>query len=107
MALDAFITIEIESFVVALLFRFDAQVPEGFWSRFWPFALFAAVVLVVLLFVDGAYREATPRVVIIATATSVVIATGALLLANVGMDFVWARPVPPSVILLGGVLALV
>lgn len=61
----------------------------------------------VLLFVDGAYREATSRVVIIATATSVMIATGALVLVNVGMDFLWARPVPPSVILVGGVLTFV
>ena len=45
--------------------------------------------------------------VIIATATSAIIATGALVLVNVGMDFVWARPVPPTVILVGGVLALV
>lgn len=105
MVLDAFITIE--SMLVALLFRFEGMVPGEFWNRFWPFALFAAVVFVVLLLMGGAYRGATPRVVIIATATSAMIATGALVLANVGIDFVWARPVPSSVILVGGVLALV
>lgn len=104
-ALDAFITIE--SLFVATLFRFEGMVPEEFWLRFWPFAAFSVVVFVVLLLVGGSYRRATSRVVIIATATSVMITTGALVLVNVGMDFVWARPVPPSVILLGGVLALV
>ena len=105
MALDAVITIE--SLFVALLFQFDAQVPGAFWVRFWPFAAFSAVVFLVLLFVGGAYRGTTSRVVIIATATSVMIATGALVLVNVGMDFLWARPVPPSVILFGGVFAFV
>jgi FlaA1/EpsC-like NDP-sugar epimerase len=104
MSLDAFITIQ--SMLVALLFRFDVQVPGAFWTRFWPFALFAAVVFVVLLFVGGTYRGATPRVVI-ATALIVVIATGVMVLVNLGTASVWARPVPPSVILLGGVLALV
>jgi hypothetical protein len=104
-ALDVLVTIE--SMLVALLFRFEGMVPKEFWNRFWAFAAFSVVVFVVLLLVGGAYRGATSRVVIIATATSVMIATGALLLANVGMDFVWARPVPPTVILLGGVLALV
>ena len=105
MALDAFITIE--SLFVALLFRFDAQVPGAFWARVWPFAAFSAVVFLVLLFAGGAYRGTTSRVVIIATATSVIIVTGALLLVNVGMDFLWARTVPPSVILFGGVPAFV
>jgi len=105
MVLDASITIE--SLFVALLFRFDAQVPGAFWTRFWPFAALSAVVFVALLFVGGAYRGTTSRVVIIATATSVMIATGALVLVNVGMDFLWARPVPPTVILLGGVIAFV
>ena len=104
-ALDVLVTIE--SMLVALLFRFEGMVPKEFWNRFWAFAAFSVVVFVVLLLVGGAYRGATSQVVIIATATSVMIATGALLLANVGMDFVWARPVPPTVILLGGVLALV
>jgi FlaA1/EpsC-like NDP-sugar epimerase len=105
MALDALVTIE--SMLVALLFRFEGMVPGEFWTRFWPFAAFSAVVFVVLLLVGGAYRGTTSRVVIIATATSVMIATGALVLVNLGMDFVWARPVPISVILLGGVLDFV
>lgn len=106
MVLDAFITVE--SMLVALLFRFEGMVPGEFWTRFWLFALFAAAVFVALLFMGGAYdRGTTSRVVIIATATSVTIATGALLLTNVGVDFVWARLIPPTVILLGGVLALV
>ena len=104
-ALDVLVTIE--SMLVALLFRFEGMVPEEFWSRFWPFAAFSVVVFVVLLLVGGAYRGTIRRVVVIATATSVMIATGVLVLVNVGMDLVWARPVPTSVILLGGVLALV
>jgi FlaA1/EpsC-like NDP-sugar epimerase len=104
-ALDVLVTIE--SMLVALLFRFEGMVPEEFWNRYWQFAAFSVVVFVVLLLVGGAYRGTTSRVVIIATATSVMIATGALVLVNVGMDYLWARPVPPSVILLGGVLAFV
>ena len=105
MALDAFIAIE--SLFVALLFRFDAQVPGAFWTRFWQFAAFSAVVFVVLLFLGGAYRVTTSREVATATATSVVIATGVLVLVNLGIALVRTRPVPPTVILVGGILALV
>ena len=44
---------------------------------------------------------------VIATVLIAVIATVALLLANLGTALVWVRPMPPSVILLGGLLALV
>ena len=102
--LDALVTIE--SMLVATLFRFDGMVPEGYWNRSLLFALFAAVVFVILLLVGGAYRVATLRVVI-ATALIAVIATGVLVLVNLGTASVWARPAPPTVILFGGVLALV
>jgi hypothetical protein len=105
MVLDALVTIK--SMLVAVLFRFEVMVPEGYWNRSLLFALFAAVVLVVLLIVGGAYGRGASREVATATATSAMIATGVLILANLGMTLVWTRPVPPSVILVGGMLALV
>ncbi|HEV8044638.1 MAG TPA: hypothetical protein VGP38_05615, partial [Rubrobacter sp.] len=54
MVVDALIVLE--SLVVALLFRFGGAVPPDFWTRFWPFAVFSAVVFVVLLFEGGVYR---------------------------------------------------
>jgi hypothetical protein len=38
MLVDALIVIE--SFAVALLFRFAGEVPGEFWRWFWPFAIF-------------------------------------------------------------------
>jgi len=102
MALDTLIIIE--ALFVALLFRFEGMVPGEFWNRFWLFAAFSVVVFVVLLLVGGAYRGTTSRVVIIATATSAMIATGALVLVNLAIALVLARPVPPTVILFGGIL---
>jgi hypothetical protein len=41
MFVDAVIVIE--SFAVALLFRFNGNVEWEFWRTFWPFAIFAAL----------------------------------------------------------------
>ncbi|MDQ4148235.1 MAG: hypothetical protein M3120_11295, partial [Pseudomonadota bacterium] len=49
--------IVLESFVIALLFRFDASVPREYWASFWPFAAFSVVVFVALLFQSGVYRN--------------------------------------------------
>jgi hypothetical protein len=86
--------IVLESFVVALLFRFDAQVPEEFWIRFWPFALVSVMVFVVLLQRLG-------------LVSAVLLAAGILVIANAGIDFIRSRPVPLSVILTGAVFTLV
>ena len=66
MVLDVLVTIE--SMLVAVLFRFEGMVPEGYWNRSLLFALFAAVVLVVLLIVGGAYGRGASREVASATA---------------------------------------
>jgi hypothetical protein len=55
MMVDA--AIVIESFAVALLFRFWGFVPPGFWSTFWVFAVFAALAFVLLLYVSGVYQS--------------------------------------------------
>ena len=108
MVVDAIIVLE--SFVVALLFRFDAQVPEGFWNRFWPFAAFSAVVFVVLLFESGVYRNVLRYTGVyqgVRVASATMFAAGILIIANLGADLLWSRPVPLSVILVGAVLAFV
>ena len=108
MLVDAVIVLE--SFVVALLFRFDAQVPEEFWNRFWPFAVFSAVVFVVLLFESGVYRNVLRYTGVyqgVRVASATMFAAGILIIANLGTDLVWSRPVPLSVILVGAVLAFV
>jgi FlaA1/EpsC-like NDP-sugar epimerase len=108
MVVDAIIVLE--SFVVALLFRFDAQVPEEFWTRFWPFAAFSAVVFVVLLFESGVYRNVLRYTGVyqgVRVASATMFAAGILIVANLGADLVWSRPVPLSVILVGAVLAFV
>src|ERR687894_2543315 len=55
MLVDA--AIVIESFAVALLFRFAGNVAPEFWSTFWPFAIFAALAFVLLLCQSGAYQS--------------------------------------------------
>lgn len=84
----------LESFLLAMLYRFDGMVPEDYWYRFWPFALVSVVVFVVLL----------QRVGVV---SAVLLAAGILAIANAGIDFMWLRPVPLSVILTGALLALV
>lgn len=102
--------IVLESFVIALLFRFDASVPREYWASFWPFAAFSVVVFVALLFQSGVYRNVLRYTGVyqglrIASATAV--AAGVLLIANLGAEQVWGRPVPLSVVLVGAVLAFV
>ena len=53
MLVDA--AIVMESFAVALLFRFNGSVPKDFWATFWPFAIFAALAFVLLLNESGVY----------------------------------------------------
>jgi hypothetical protein len=55
MVVDA--TIVIESFAVALLFRFEGDVLSPFWGTFWPFAIFAALAFVLLLYWSGVYQS--------------------------------------------------
>src|SRR5918998_3794089 len=55
MLVDA--AIVIESFAVALLFRFNGQEMALFWTTFWPFAIFAALAFVLLLYESGLYQS--------------------------------------------------
>ncbi len=55
MVVDAVIVIE--SFAVALLFRFAGNMPPLLWGTFWPFAIFAALVFLLLLYQSGVYQS--------------------------------------------------
>src|ERR671915_2239515 len=111
MLVDA--AIVIESFAVALLFRFNGSVPEAFWSTFWPFAIFAALAFVLLLNESGVYQSILRYTGIyqgvrVASATS--IAAGGLFIADFavgpyGFDIMNVNPIPLGVILVGAPLA--
>src|SRR5918993_4023241 len=113
MLVDA--AIVIESFAVALLFRFAGNVDPAFWSMFWPFAIFAALAFVLLLNESGVYQSILRYTGIyqgVRVASATAIAAGGLFIADfaVGpyglgvMDF---NPIPLGVILMGSVLAYV
>jgi FlaA1/EpsC-like NDP-sugar epimerase len=111
MMVDA--AIVIESFVVALLFRFDGNIELPFRISFWPFVLASAILFVLLLRANGVYQSILRYTGIyqgvrIASATS--IATGILFLADFvigpdGLALMAYNPVPLSVVLMGAVLA--
>ncbi len=115
MLVDALIVIE--SFAVALLFRFAGKVPGDFWLMFWPFALFSALAFVLLLNVNRVYqsipRQAEPGLyqdVRVLSATA--IAAGGLFLAvfsvgPFGFGITRVDIVPLSVPLVGSVFAYV
>jgi FlaA1/EpsC-like NDP-sugar epimerase len=109
MVVDALIVLE--SLVVALLFRFGGSVPQDFWTRFWPFAVFSAVVFVALLFESGVYRNVLRYTGVyqgVRVGSATMFALGVLTVVNLGVGTVWAQPVPQGgVILFGGVLAFV
>jgi FlaA1/EpsC-like NDP-sugar epimerase len=113
MLVDA--AIVIESFAVALLFRFAGNVDPAFWQMFWPFAIFAALAFVLLLNESGVYQSILRYTGIyqgVRVASATAIAAGGLFIADfaVGpygigiMDF---NPIPLGVILMGSVLAYV
>jgi uncharacterized membrane protein len=124
MLVDA--AIVMESFAVALLFRFNGHVPSEFWSTFWVFAVFAALAFVVLLYQSGVYQSTlryrgiyqdvseapTEEALVVPrwmfrVASAASIATGGLFIAGfaVGAFVLGLRPVPLSVILIGALLA--
>jgi FlaA1/EpsC-like NDP-sugar epimerase len=109
MVVDALIVLE--SFVVALLFRFDGAVPAEYWSSFWPFAALSAVVFVALLLEGGVYRNVLRYTGVyqgLRVASATAVAAGVLLVADLGAELAWGvRPVPLSVLFVGAVLALV
>src|SRR5918998_3504974 len=103
--------IVVESFAVALLFRFAGNVDPTFWRMFWPFAIFAALAFVLLLNESGVYQSILRYTGIyqgvrVASATS--IAAGGLFIADFAVgEILGLRPVPLSVVLAGAVLAYV
>src|SRR5918995_5001995 len=83
MLVDA--AIVVESFAVALLFRFNGVVADAFWNMFWLFAVFAALAFVLLLHESGVYQSILRYTGIyqgvrVASATS--IAAGGLFIAD-------------------------
>src|ERR687893_453702 len=109
MLVDA--AIVIESFAVALLFRFNGEVDPAFWNMFWIFAIFAALAFVLLLNESGVYQSILRYTGIyqgVRGAGATAIAAGGLFIADFAAgELLGLRPVPLSVILAGAVLAYV
>ncbi len=113
MLVDAIIVLE--SFAVALLFRFDGDVEGKFWPTFWPFALFSALVFVALLRESGVYQSILRYTGIyqgVRVASATAIAAGILFIlvfavGPEGLGFLDHNPTPLSVVLVGSVLAYV
>ena len=113
MLVDA--AIVMESFAVALLFRFNGDVPGDFWSMFWPFAVFSALAFVLLLNESGVYQSILRYTGIyqgVRVASATAIAVGGLFITVFavgpgGFGFMDYNPVPLSVPLVGSVLAYV
>jgi len=107
MLVDAVIVME--SFAVALLFRFDGNVKNEWWGTFWPSAIVAAVVFVLLLRWSGIYESILRYTGIyqgirVASATS--ISTGLLLILDfVAGEILGPRPLPLTVVVVGAALA--
>src|SRR5829696_6527737 len=102
--------IVLESFVVAMLLRFDAQVPPRFWDRFWPFVAFSMFVFVTLLFKSGAYRNVlryTGMYMGVRVASAAAMAIGVLAIADLITKAIWIQSVPISVVMIGAVFAFV
>ena len=110
MLVDALIVME--SFAVALLFRFDGRVPEVYWFMFWPFAIFAALSFVLLLNASGVYQSILRYTGIyqgVRVLSATALAAGGLFIADVaaGEIFRVLRPVPLGVVVVGSILAYV
>ena len=109
MLVDA--AIVIESFAVALLFRFAGDVDPEFWKTFWPFAIFAALAFVLLLNESGVYQSILRYTGIyqgVRVASATALAAGGLFIADFAVgEIVGLRPVPLSVVLAGAVLAYI
>jgi FlaA1/EpsC-like NDP-sugar epimerase len=105
--------IVIESFAIALLFRFNGNVVPPFWNTFWPFAIFAALAFVLLLNESGVYQSILRYTGIyqsVRVASATAIAAGGLFITAFavgpeGLGITTFHPVPLSVILAGAVLA--
>jgi FlaA1/EpsC-like NDP-sugar epimerase len=105
----------LESFLLAMLFRFDGSVPEEWWDSFWLFGALSAVVFIALLFESGVYRSVLRYTGVyqgVRVASATFIATGVLLVMSFavgpdGFGVLSLNPVPLGVVLIGAVLAYV
>jgi FlaA1/EpsC-like NDP-sugar epimerase len=103
----------IESFTVALLFRFNGDVNQPFWGTFWPFAIFAALAFVLLLNESGVYQSILRYTGIyqgVRVLSATALAAGGLFIVTFvlgpeGLGVLALNPVPLSVILVGSILA--
>src|SRR5215218_9589737 len=113
MLVDALIVIE--SFAVALLFRFNGNVHPDIWRMFWPFAIFSALAFVLLLNGNRVYQSMLRYTGIyqgVRVLSATAIAAGGLFLTVFcvgpgGFGIMKFNPVPLSVPLMGSVLAYV
>jgi hypothetical protein len=118
MLVDALIVME--SFAVALLFRFNGEVPYGFWRTFWVFAVFSALAFVLLLNWNGVYQSVESPAELheqgpcldVRVLSATAMAAGGLFIAvfaigPFGFGIMKFNPVPLSVPLMGSVLAYV
>ena len=85
MLVDA--AIVMESFAVALIFRFNGDIDPSWWITFWPSAILSAVIFVALLYESGIYQSILRYTGIyqgirVASATS--IAAGIIFILDVG-----------------------
>ncbi len=111
MLVDA--AIVIESFAIALLFRFNGDVQREWWITFWPFAIFAALAFVLLLHESGVYQSILRYTGIyqgVRVASATAIAAGGLFIADFavgpgGLGIMDFNPIPLGVILVGAPLA--
>ncbi len=110
MLVDA--AIVMESFAVALLFRFYGDVKIDWWLTFWPSAVVAAAIFVILLHESGIYQSILRYTGIyqgirVASATS--IAAGIIFILDfaVGETILNYRPLPLAVVFIGSILAYV
>jgi len=113
MLVDAVIVME--SFAVALLFRFNGDPLPVFWHTFWPSAIFSAVVFVALLKESGVYQSILRYTGIyqgVRVLSATFIAAGILFIVDFivgpeGIGLLRLNPTPLAVVLIGSVLAYV
>jgi hypothetical protein len=115
MIIDALIVME--SFAVALLFRFNGNVHPDIWRMFWPFAIFSALAFVLLLNWNGVYQSIVGQAesghnqdVQLRLLSATAMAAGGLFLAvfavgPAGFGIIKFNPVPLAVPLVGSALA--
>ena len=109
MLVDALIVIE--SFAVALVVRWNGDVPVESWRMFLVFAAFSSLAFVLLLNENGVYQSILRYTGIyqgVRVLSATAIAAGGLFIANViAGELMALNPVPRSVPLVGSVLAYV